>query len=80
MKVNHKKPESDPQSSGNRGLESNRAMTKHGQIGAVRSHIYDPAAGRIAPKIGQALNVTTFNVQILADTTRETDRVVSHGL
>ena len=80
MKVNHKEPGSDPKSTENRGLESNLVMTKHGQSGAVRSHVSDPAPGRRAPNIGQALNVATYNVRTLADTTRETDRGIRHKI
>ena len=57
----------------NLGLESNLARTKHGQSGAVRSHVSDPAHGRRAPNLGQPLNVTTYNVRTMADTTRQTD-------
>ena len=67
MKANHKEPGSDPKSTENRRLEINLAMTKHGQSGGIRSHASEPATGRRAPNIGQALNVATYNVRTLAD-------------
>ena len=69
IKVNHKEPGSAPKSTETRGLESNLAMTKHGQSGSVPSHFSDSVHGRRAPNIGQALNVATYNVRTLADTT-----------
>jgi len=80
MKANHKEPGSDPKSTENRRLEINLAMTKHGQSGGIRSHASEPATGRRAPNIGQALNVATYNVRTLADTIRETDRGIRHKL
>ena len=80
MEAQHTEPGSDPKSTENRGLESNLAITKYGQSREVRSHVSDPAPGRRAPNIGQALNVAKYNVRTLADTTRETDRGIRHKL
>ena len=44
-----------------------RVMTKHGQSGLMRSHACDPAPGRRANNIDQALNVATYTVQTLAN-------------
>ena len=80
IKAQHTELGFDPKSTENRGLESNLAMRKHGQSGAIRSHVSDPVLGRRAPNIGQALNIATYNFLTLADTTRETDRGIQHKL
>ena len=74
IEAQHSEPGSDLKNTDNRGLESNLAITHHGQSGAIRSPVSDPAPSRRAPNIGQALNVATYNVRTLADTTRETER------
>ena len=72
MKVNHREPGSVPKSTEkHRGLESNLAMTKHGQSGPIRSHVSDKAPGRREPNIGQAVNFATYNVRTMSDTIRE---------
>ena len=74
MKAQHTETGSDPKSIKTEGLGCNLTMTRYGQSGAIQSHVSDPAPGRRAPNISQALNVARYNVRTLADTNRETDR------
>ena len=78
MESQHVDPGFDPLRTDSQGPESNLAMKKHGESGAIRSHASDPARSRRAA--GQAFTVASYNVRTLADTTRESGRDIRHKL